>query len=150
MAVAPGRRPSRTTARRFSSETIKPAQQGGVETILLVEDEATLRNLADRILSKNGYRVLSAKDGVEAMALIESHEGPIDLLVTDVIMPKAGGREVAEHALRKSPRTKVLYISGYADDAVVLNGVLDADVPFLAKPFSPDALLRNVRRILGE
>jgi two-component system, cell cycle sensor histidine kinase and response regulator CckA len=120
----------------------------GTETVLLAEDEVTLRVLAERVLRKSGYRVLSARDGAEAIRLLDSHDGPFHLLVTDVVMPQAGGRQVAEHALRRFPELKVLYISGYTDDAVVLNGVLEAEVAFLQKPFSPDALLRKVRELL--
>jgi two-component system cell cycle sensor histidine kinase/response regulator CckA len=131
-------------------EPARPAVVGGSETILLAEDEETLRGLAERVLVKSGYRVLSAGDGAEAMKLVEIHDGPIHLLLTDVVMPKAGGRQVAEMAARKFPEIKVLYISGYTDDAVVLNGVIDAEVAFLQKPFSPDALVRKVRGVLDE
>ncbi len=125
-------------------ETLAPAAAGS-ETVLLAEDEETLRRLAERILAKNGYRVLSVRDGAEAIKLIETSEEPIHLLITDVVMPKAGGRQVAERATLRFPTIKVLYISGYTDDAVVLNGVLDAEVAFLQKPFSPDALAKSPR-----
>ena len=128
--------------------TVKPAVVGGSETILLAEDEETLRGLAERVLSKNGYRVLTARDGAEAIKLLEAYEGTIHLVVTDVVMPKAGGRQVAEKAARKFHEIKVLYISGYTDDAIVLNGVLEAEVAFLQKPFSPDALVQKVRQVL--
>jgi len=120
----------------------------GTETILLAEDEDMLRGLAVRVLAKNGYQIVPARNGAEAIEQLETYAGPIHLLVTDVIMPKASGREVAEHAAQKFPAMKVLYISGYTDDAVVLNGVLAANVAFLQKPFSPDTLVRKVRQVL--
>ncbi|HUE12828.1 MAG TPA: PAS domain S-box protein [Planctomycetaceae bacterium] len=130
------------------TETINPVTLAGTETVLLAEDEDTLRALAQRVLTKSGYRVLSVPNGAEAIRLLDSHDGPFHLLVTDVVMPKAGGRQVAEHAALRFPELKVLYISGYTDDAVVLNGVFEADVAFLQKPFSPEALLRKVREVL--
>lgn len=131
-------------------DTARPAAAGGSETILVAEDEETLRGLAVRVLGKCGYRVLSASDGAEAMNIVETHDGPIHMLLTDVVMPKAGGRQVAERAVRKFPEIKVLYISGYTDDSVVVNGVLEAEIAFLQKPFSPDALVRKVRHVLDE
>ena len=130
------------------SQPIKPKLVGGSETVLLAEDEETLRGLAERVLTKSGYRVLTARDGAEAIKLLETHAGPIHMLVTDVVMPKAGGRQVAEQTIRRFPDAKVLYMSGYTDDAIVLNGVLDAEVEFLQKPFSPDALVAKVRQVL--
>jgi two-component system cell cycle sensor histidine kinase/response regulator CckA len=139
-----------TSAVSKKSETVKPAAVGGSETILLAEDEETLRGLAERILSANGYCVLTARDGAEALQIIQAHDGPLHLLLTDVVMPKAGGRRVAEEATREFPEIKVLFMSGYTDDSVVVNGVVDAEIDFLQKPFSTDALVRKVREVLDE
>jgi PAS domain S-box-containing protein len=118
------------------------------ETILLVEDEKMLRNLSRIVLHKHGYTVLEAAHGVEALAICQSHEEPIDLMVTDVVMPILSGSELADRLARLRPETKVLYVSGYTDDAVVRNGVFADNVPFLHKPFTPDTLLAKVREVL--
>jgi len=121
----------------------------GTETILLAEDDELLRNLARIILSDYGYRVLAAKNGAAAISIFESTEEPIHLLLTDVVMPGISGRELADRLTRLRPETKVLYMSGYTDDAIVHHGVLDEGVNFLQKPFTSDALARRVREILG-
>jgi two-component system cell cycle sensor histidine kinase/response regulator CckA len=118
------------------------------ETILLVEDEEILRNLSRIALCKHGYTVLEAAHGAEALAICQNHEGPIDLLVTDVVMPILGGRELADQLALLRPDTKVLYVSGYTDDAIVRNGVFTDQVQFLPKPFTPDTLAAKVRKIL--
>ncbi len=129
-----------------------PATEAGIprgdETILLVEDETAVRDLARRSLAECGYRVLEAASGDEAMDLARRHPDEIDLLVTDVVMPKMGGRELAERLTRLKPGARVLYISGYADDAVVQHGVLEAGLAFLQKPFAQDTLARRVRQVL--
>ena len=119
----------------------------GSETVLVVEDQHELRELAKRVLGGHGYRVLVAANGVEALKLAEQ-AGPIDLLVTDVIMPGMSGREVALLLSAMRPELKVLYVSGYPDESIVHHGVLEAGIAFLQKPFSPDALARRVRRVL--
>jgi nitrogen-specific signal transduction histidine kinase len=122
--------------------------RGGHETVLLVEDAAPVRALARRSLEARGYRVLDASDGPAALELSARHGAPIDLLVTDVVMPGMSGRELAERLAPVRPRMKVLYTSGYTDDAMVRQGVLTAGVAFLQKPFVPDSLARKVREVL--
>ncbi len=120
------------------------------ETILLVEDEEMLRNLARIVLRKQGYTVLEAAHGGEALTICQSHEGPIDLLVTDVVMPVLGGRELVDRIVLLRPEIKVLYVSGYTEDAVVRNGIYSDKVQFLHKPFPPTALAEKVREVLDQ
>jgi signal transduction histidine kinase/CheY-like chemotaxis protein len=120
----------------------------GNETILLAEDEEPVRSLTCRILQQLGYTVVAASGGAEAIRLAEQHVGPIDLLVTDVVMPEINGRKLAERLTLMRPGLKVLFLSGYTDDAVVRHGVLQADVAFLQKPFAIEALARKVRQSL--
>jgi two-component system, cell cycle sensor histidine kinase and response regulator CckA len=122
--------------------------RGGHETVLLVEDAAPVRALARRSLEACGYRVLDASDGPTALELSARHGEAIDLLVTDVVMPGMSGRELAERLAPGRPSMKVLYTSGYTDDAMVRQGVLNAGVAFLQKPFVPDSLARKVREVL--
>jgi two-component system cell cycle sensor histidine kinase/response regulator CckA len=121
---------------------------GGTEIILLAEDEAAVRNLARRVLEKHGYKLLLAATGRDGVQLATQHAGPIDLLVTDVVMPEMGGRELAQRLTALQPGLKVLYLSGYTDDMIVRHGVLEAGVAFLQKPFTPDTLLRKIREVL--
>jgi PAS domain S-box-containing protein len=124
------------------------APRGGRETVLLVEDEAAVRALARRALQRFGYRVLEAADGQAALALARRLEDPIDLLLTDVVMPEMGGRELALHLARERPSTRVLYTSGYTDTAVLQDEIRDAVVAFLPKPYTPEDLARKVRDVL--
>lgn len=131
-----------------AAEVKKPK---GHETILLVEDEPLLRNLAVRVLSEHGFDVLVASDGVEALKAAEDlGSKPIDLLVTDVVMPHMGGKELAEKLAAKRPDLKVLFTSGYTDNAIVHFGVLDEGVVFLHKPFTPNILLNKINEILSK
>jgi PAS domain S-box-containing protein len=127
-----------------------PDALNGKETILLVEDEEMVRNLSREILEMNGYRVLTASDGQQAARLCESIDEEIHLMVTDVVMPQMSGRELSERVVKQRPEMAVLYMSGYTDDAIVRHGVLDDGMPFLQKPFTPDALARKVRELLEQ
>ena len=123
--------------------------QQGTETLLLVEDEDAVRTLVRNVLREKGYRILEASRGEEALELARQYGRPIDLLVTDVVMPHMNGRELARRLTNLLPQIKVLYISGYADSAVWHQAGLDSGGAFLQKPFSPEALARKVREVLG-
>jgi PAS domain S-box-containing protein len=120
----------------------------GSETILLVEDEEEVRKLAVRVLERQGYKVLAARDGEEALRICEQHRDPIHLMLTDVVMPGMNGHEVAKRLESFHPETKVLYMSGYTDNAIVLHGVLVKGVHYIQKPFTVDALTKKVREVL--
>jgi len=128
-----------------SNPAVRP--RGG-ETILLVEDDDSVRALADLLLRDCGYTVLATRDGADAVRLASEHAGRIDLLVTDVVMPRMDGRAVADRLRTLQPGIKVLFLSGYTDDAVVRHGVHEAAVAFLQKPFTPHALTEKVREVL--
>jgi PAS domain S-box-containing protein len=123
---------------------------GGSETVLLVEDEEVVRNLGVRILAGLGYRVMRAGNGDEAIALAGEHGERIDLLLTDVVMPGMSGRELANRLARIHPEARVLFTSGYTDNAIVHHGVLDEGVSFIGKPYSPSALAKKVREVLDK
>jgi two-component system cell cycle sensor histidine kinase/response regulator CckA len=125
-----------------------PTPQLGAETILVTEDETQLRALMRTVLSRHGYRVLDAADGIDALRQAASHDGPIHLLLTDVVMPAMSGKELASRLASIRPRTRVLYMSGYTDDAIANHGVLNMGIAFIQKPFRPDALIRRVREVL--
>ena len=122
----------------------------GKEVVLLVEDEEGVRRLTQSLLERLGYRVLAAPGGAEALEAAAGHRGEIDVLVTDVVMPQMSGPQVAEALEPLHPGIKVLYLSGYADDAVVRHGVLGAGKAFLQKPFTAAALAEKVRQVLDE
>jgi signal transduction histidine kinase/ActR/RegA family two-component response regulator len=123
------------------------ARQGS-ETILLVEDEEGVRKIAKLILEKHGYKVLEASDGRKALAIAESFKGPIDLVLTDVVMPAMSGTQLMGLLHARHSRVKVLFMSGYTDDAMVRHGLIDAKAAFLHKPFSVIALAKKVREVL--
>jgi PAS domain S-box-containing protein len=125
-----------------------PEAVGGCETVLVVEDEESLREVAQRTLTAAGYRVLAAGDGEEALGTAAGHAGEIHLLLADVVMPRLGGRALAERLAKLRPALKVLYTSGYTDNAIVHHGVLEPGMQFLAKPFTARVLLRRVREVL--
>ena len=120
----------------------------GSETVLIVEDNDALRKLAKNVLRKYGYEILEAENGEKALNVSETHEGPIHLLLTDVVMPKMGGREAADRLQPLYPQMKVIYMSGYTDNTIVRHGVLAPGLNFLEKPFTPEALARKVREVL--
>jgi len=120
----------------------------GTETVLLAEDDAMLRPLAKGLLERLGYQVLEAENAEQALAVAGGHQAPIHLLLADVVMPGASGRDLARRLGETRPTTKVLYVSGYTDDAIVQHGMLEPGLNFLQKPFTPDALARKVREVL--
>lgn len=122
----------------------------GAETVLLVEDDASVRRVARRVLSSAGYRVFDAADGRNALLTLESLGGAVDLLVTDVVMPNMSGRILADQVRRRTPHVKVLFTSGYTDDAVLRHGVVHAEVSFLQKPYHVEDLLGAARRLLDK
>ncbi|HKU62843.1 MAG TPA: PAS domain S-box protein [Gemmatimonadales bacterium] len=124
------------------------APRGGSETVLVVEDEDVVRAMACRGLREHGYTVLEARNGAEAIALVEGRLASIDLVVSDVVMPEVGGRELAARLARLDPALPVLYMSGYTGEDVVQRGLMDPGAPFQQKPFSPDGLARTVRELL--
>ncbi|MGQ0562482.1 MAG: PAS domain S-box protein [Gemmatimonadota bacterium] len=117
-------------------------------TILVVEDESAVRSLVQRILQRRGYHVLTARDGLEALEVVGRYSGHIDLVITDVMMPGMGGRELAQHLKQVSPELRVLFISGYTEDEVVRHGIGERRVAFLSKPFAGDELAEKVRGLL--
>jgi CheY-like chemotaxis protein len=120
----------------------------GTETVLLVEDAAAVRAVIHQTLDRLGYRVLEAPNGEAALHLATKHRGPIHLLLTDVVMPELGGRQLAERLSALRPELRVLYASGYTDDAVVRHGVLKPGIAYLQKPFTPEVLALKVREVL--
>jgi two-component system cell cycle sensor histidine kinase/response regulator CckA len=142
---------------RVEEEAAKPVMgdlptdlPGGTETVLIVEDEGILRKLCVQILEQLGYRVLQARNGAEAIALAQGYGDRIDLLLTDVVMPGMNGRELATQLVLHRPEMKVLFTSGYTENAIVHHGVLDDEVSFLGKPYSPSSLAKKIRKVLDK
>ena len=136
---------------KIKSDTMKqPIQQSlqGSETVLLVEDDDSVRKAVRRVLKNAGYHVLEASSGKQAMKVARDHTDVIQLVITDVVMPGMSGRDLAERLAPANPNAKVLYMSGYIDNAIVHHGILDPNTHFIQKPFKPQALLRRVREVL--
>jgi CheY-like chemotaxis protein len=129
---------------KHHQETVTQAS----ETILLVEDEDMVRNLACEILKSTGYQVLVARNGEEAIGICRTHDGNIDLMLTDVVMPQMNGRKVAESVKPFRQDMAVLYMSGYTDDAIIHHGVLEPGTKLIEKPFTAEALTSKVRQAL--
>jgi PAS domain S-box-containing protein len=140
--------PASELAQRWPADPVAPPARNGHEVILLVEDEATLRQLAARALRARGFKVLLAADGAEALRMLETHRQPLDLLVTDVVMPNMDGRELADRLRARMPHLKVLFLSGYMDDALLRRGVFEANETLLQKPFTPHTLAQRVCEVL--
>ena len=126
----------------------RSAKGQGSETVLLVEDEEAVRRLVRRVLEDAGYRVLEAQSPAQALRLCQHHPEPIDLMLTDVVMPFMSGRELASRAAALRPQMRVLYVSGYMEDVMARHGVLEPEIAFLGKPFGPEELTRKVREVL--
>lgn len=130
-----------------SFETLETTETG---TVLLVEDDPLVRNVALRALETAGYRVLESGNGHGALAMAHSCDDEIDLVITDVVMPLMGGRELAQELSALHPKTSILFMSGYTDDAVVRHGIMDKDIEYLQKPFTPEGLVRRVGEVLRD
>jgi two-component system cell cycle sensor histidine kinase/response regulator CckA len=122
----------------------------GTETLLLVEDEAMVRDLVRRLLESYGYAVLEARNGAEALEVAGAHDARIDLVLTDVVMPQLSGPDLAARLCHLRPGLRVIFMSGYTEEKLDPQGVLEPHVQFLAKPFTPDALARKVREVLDD
>ena len=131
-----------------SSPQVSAQPEGGSETILLVEDDASVRILLRDALRKLGYRVIEAKQGLEACLLASQELDRLDLLLTDMVMPGMGGRELAQHLMTIKPDLRILFMSGFTDDVGILAGHEQGTSGFLQKPFTPELLARTVRKIL--
>ncbi len=129
---------------------VAPEGLAGAETILLVEDNKQVRNLAQMVLEQKGYTVLSLESGKDALAQLERFDGPVHLLLTDVIMPEMNGRQLFEQVSARYPEVRVLYMSGYTDDVIAHHGVIDPNVHFIQKPFSLNSLAAKVREVLDQ
>jgi CheY-like chemotaxis protein len=129
-------------------EPLPPRSVAGTETVLLVEDEEAVRAVAGQSLRRLGYTVLEARNGESAVQVAAAAPGAIAILVTDVVMPGMNGRALAERLRAGHPGLKVLFVSGYADNAVLRDGVLEPGLSFLQKPFTPEVLARKVREVL--
>jgi CheY-like chemotaxis protein len=132
----------------LSPVAAQDSEKGGCETVLLVEDEDSVRELVRLTLSSRGYKVIEAENGEAGLRIAEENKGTIDILVTDVVMPGIGGRELAKKLLAKRPATKVLYLSGYTEDAIATQGALTPGTAFLQKPFTLQNLAKKVREVL--
>jgi CheY-like chemotaxis protein len=142
-------------ARSETPESLTPpldprSVTGGSETILVVEDDERVRNIATQALLNTGYRVLAASDGEAALAIAGKGSEPIHLLLTDVVMPGMNGRQLAERLVQTHPETRILFTSGYTENIIAHHGVLDRGIEFLSKPYTLETLTRRVREILDQ
>ena len=126
----------------------EPVSERGSETIVVVEDDPSVRELVRLMLEGSGYRILSAPDADSAVRLCGEHPGGVDLLLTDVVMPEIGGRALAERLTALFPHLRVLFMSGYSDEAVFRHGMIRPGTEFIEKPFTQVALARKVREVL--
>ena len=128
----------------------KVRDRRGTETVMVVEDEEKVRSLAVKVLKRQGYSVLEAEDSGSCLETLRAHQGPLDLLLTDLVMPGLNGRELHEEVKSLFPKVKVLYMSGYTEEIVTHRGVLEEGIPFIQKPFSVHSLTTRVREVLEE
>ncbi|MGB8655978.1 MAG: response regulator, partial [Candidatus Acidiferrales bacterium] len=135
-------------AERISTEKPAERSQTGSETILFVEDEESVRELVSEYLKNAGYNVLEAIDGAQALEVAQAHQSEIHILVTDVVMPRVSGRELATRLTATRTALKVLYVSGYTDDSIFRHGVLEGGMAFLQKPFNLKTLAQKIRAVL--
>jgi CheY-like chemotaxis protein len=139
---------------RAQGEAVSPVAQEapsagpGSETILFVEDDDEVREIATRILRKNGYRVLEAANGADALRVCEAEARPVDLIVTDIVMPEMGGSQLAERIRETQPDARILFTSGYTEDAAVRHSFIDPGEEFIGKPFTPSQLTQKTRDVL--
>ncbi len=129
-------------------DSARPQSLEGGEIVLVVEDEELVRRAVCRTMRKHGYRVIEASHGGDALLAVENHEGGIHLMITDLVMPRISGRDLAERLAPAQPEMRVLFMSGYTEDEATRHAVLEEGRPFIAKPFSSEALLRKVREVL--
>ena len=139
---------AREAAKLDSSGKAEPGRRGA-ETVLVVEDESSVRALAVRILRERGYEVLDASNGKEALRTVHEFLGEIHLVVTDVVMPEMSGKTLVSQIEVARPGIKALFVSGYTDNAIVHHGILDSNIAFLQKPFTADGLARKVREVIN-
>ena len=131
-----------------SAREADPAREKIREVLLVVDDDPSVLQVASKVLKRGGYEVLGASGGAEALALAEAHAGQISLLLTDVVMPGMGGRELSENFRERHPSVRILFMSAYTEDEVILQGVRVAEVDFIPKPFTVQGLRDKVRQVL--
>jgi len=144
----PAAPPQHDEAEKISSKKPPPKTARGTETVLVVEDQEVVLKLAAGILRSHGYTVVTAKDGLEAITKFREEQLRIDILLTDVVMPRMGGKELYEHLQTPYPHLKAVFMSGYTDSAIVQQGILDKDIEYIQKPFKPAELARKIRQVL--